>query len=58
MFLFFSHLFVCKLWPLSTFNFDNACLLLVGCISSGATSLQRCFDGRRNKELMNKGGIA
>jgi hypothetical protein len=43
MFLFFSHLFVCRLWLLFAFNFDDAYLLLV--------------DGHR-KELMDKGGIA
>jgi hypothetical protein len=35
MFIYFFHLFVCKLWSLFAFNFDNTYLLLVGCISSG-----------------------
>ncbi len=41
MFLFFFHLFVCRLWPLFVFNFDNVCLLLVGCISGGVVVFAR-----------------
>ncbi len=56
MFLFIPHLFICMLWPLSTFNFDHTCLLLVGCIFGGDASFANmlCFDGRMNKELKNK----
>jgi hypothetical protein len=43
MFLFFSHLFVCKLWPLSAFNFDNTCLILVGYIFGGDGSFANMF---------------
>ncbi len=42
-FFFFFHLFLCRLWPLSMFNFDSACLLLVGCISSGSVGFMKMF---------------
>ncbi len=54
MFLFFYHLFICKLWPLSTFNFDGTNLLLVGAFLVVLLVLQGCFDGHKNKELRNK----
>jgi hypothetical protein len=38
MFLFFSHLSVCRLWSLFVFNFNDICLLLVGCIFGGDAS--------------------